>query len=127
MMMQARNHDHDDCGNESQTKWYEISASVGHLVLAVLLAIIGGGSVVFGYIWDNHKAITLMQERQTFVLKYIAEDVVSTAEKERRLVQALAEISHAVEELKIEVVRHMAASQAVSDYTNGNAGIKRRQ
>lgn len=127
MMMQARNHDHDDCGNESPTKWYEISASVGHLVLAVLLAIIGGGSVVLSYIWDNHKAVTLLQERQTFVLKYIGEDMASSAEHERRIAQSLAAISHQVEELKIEIVRHMAASQAVSDYNNGNAGIKRRQ
>jgi hypothetical protein len=123
IMMQARNHNHGG-DDDAPMKWYEISASVGHLVLAVLLAIIGGGSVVFGYIWDNHKSITLLQERQGVVLKYIAEDVASTADRDRRIAGTLAEISHAVEELKIEVVRHMAASQAMSDYANG---IKRRQ
>ena len=122
-MMQARNHGDD----EDRAKWYEISASVGHLVLAVLLAIIGGGSVVFGYIWDNHKAITLLQERQNYALKYIAEDMASSADHERRIAQSLASIAHQVEELKLEIVRHMAASQAITDYNNGNAGIKRRQ
>ena len=123
MMMQARNQNHDD---EHGAKWYEITASLGHLVLATLLAIIGGGSVVFGYMWDNHKAITLLQERQIYVLKYIAEDAVANTDKDRRMVQSLATISHQVEELILEVVRHMAASQAVTDYNNGNAGIKRR-
>ena len=125
-MMQTRNHDHDS-GGERPAKWYEITASVGHLVLAVLLAIIGGGSVVFSYLWDSHKSVTLLQERQAVVMKYTAEDMATSAEHERRIAQALAAISHQVEELKIEIVRHMAATQAVSDYANGNAGIKRRQ
>jgi hypothetical protein len=119
-MMQSRSHDGDD---QDSTKWYEISASVGHLVLAVLLAIIGGGSVVFSYIWDNHKAITLLQERQAFALKYIADDTAAMTEHDRRLAQQLAAISHQVEELKIEIVRHMAATGYV-DSANGN---KRRQ
>ena len=114
MMMQARNHNHD--GEEEQTRWYEISASVGHLVLAVLLAIIGGGSVVFSYLWDNHKAIVLLQERQAVVMRYVIDDVAATAEREQRLARTLAEIAHAVEELKIEVIRHMASTQAASDY-----------
>jgi hypothetical protein len=121
-MMQAQNHNHDG-DDEDRTKWYEISASVGHLVLAVLLAIIGGGSVVFSYIWDNHKAITLLQERQAFALKYIADDTAAMTEHDRRLAQQLAAISHQVEELKIEIVRHMAATGYV-DSANGN---KRRQ
>jgi hypothetical protein len=125
-MMQTRNHSHDG-EDEPSAKWYEISASVGHLVLAVLLAIIGGGSVVFSYLWDSHKSITLLQERQAVVMKYITDDVTATAERERQLARTLGEIAHSIEELKIEVVRHMAASQAQTDFANDNAGIKRRQ
>ena len=125
MMMQARNHDHDDDGDP--TKWYEVSASVGHLVLAVVLALVAGGATVFSYVWESHKAITLLQERQAMVLKNNSEDANLTVERERRIAQSLAAISHQVEELKLEIVRHMAAQQAVTDYSNGNAGIKRRQ
>jgi len=125
-MMQARNHNHDGNGDDP-TKWYEVSASVGHLVLAVVLALSAGGATVFSYVWDNHKSITLLQERQAVVLKYINDDVALSVDRERRISQSLAAISHQVEELKIEIVRHMAAQQAVTDYSNGNAGIKRRQ
>jgi len=74
--------------------------------------------------WDNHKAITLLQERQSVVLKYISEDVANTAVRDLATARSLADIYHAVEELKIEIVRHMAATQAANEYVNG---LKRRQ
>jgi len=123
-MMQARNHD----GNgDDPTKWYEVSASVGHLVLAIVLALSAVGATVFSYVWDNHKSITLLQERQGGVLKYIADDMVTSVERERRISQSLASISHQVEELKIEIVRHMAATGAYGEFGNGGNGVKRRQ
>lgn len=127
MMMQARDRRGGD-DDERSMRWYEISASVGHLVLAVLLAVGGVGAIVFTYIWDNHKSIVLLQERQGVVFKYIADDVVAMQDRDRRTSQSLSDISHQIEELKIEIVRHMATAQAYQDYSNGNAnGLKRRQ
>jgi len=96
--------------NESE-HWSSASVSWAQLFIAIaglLLALAGSLVLLEG-------RLTRLEERQIFVLKYIVEDTTANTAKEKAIATSLIGISHQLEELKLEIVRHIASGDRSTD------------
>lgn len=92
--------------DETPSIW-QAAVNLGHLVIALigLLALLGG------FLLTNERRFTIVEERQAFVLKHIADDAQDAAAFRIDMIRRLDSMALQLTNMTIELARHQAQEE----------------
>ena len=99
-----------------RTHWVQSAVSWGELLISLLAVIVTVASIIV----LTERRITQIEERQQFVLRYIADDTANQVTYQREVRASLDEIKRQLSMLTIELTRH----QAVEERYEKQSGIR---
>lgn len=106
--------------------WHQTAVSWGQLLISIV-AVVGS---LTGFILYNERRITVVEERQAFVLKAIAQDQSDMNDIRSLISLKLDAIQNQLTTITVELAKHKAIGDVLDEMTIGGTGrlrIPRKQ
>ena len=94
---------HDD---EPRESIWATTVSWGHLAIAVVTMLAGGAA----FLMAAERRMTLLEERQAYVLRYIAQDINDAAALRKEIIGRLDQLVGDIYNLRLELAKHQVAN-----------------
>ena len=94
---------HDDIPRESV---WTTTVSWGHLAIAIVTMLAGGAA----FLMAAERRLTLLEERQAYVLRYVAQDINDAAALKKEVIGRLDQLVGDIYNLRVELARFQAVN-----------------
>lgn len=101
--------------NDEVQGWHQSTVSWGQLVVSLVVAIGGVASFIFVDRMVIDRRLTVLEERQTFVLKSIAQSQSDAVAFRGELAVKLDSIQQQLNQMLVEFAKHQAGSYAAEE------------